>query len=107
MACAHGAHLFIQRWPLNCVMSVPLSRSAVRRNRWMNFCTAAIILEAGVGGGRRDSPLLQAVRRPIYFWDPSIVGCCGGAGARCDDELCCACAWPEFLMVQSKLWSYV
>ena len=50
--------------------------------------------------------------RVAYCCEPDTGGGAGGGGAGgaadgcCDDEPCCACVWPEFLSVQSKLWSY-
>ena len=50
--------------------------------------------------------------RVAYCCEPDTGGGAGGGGAGgaadgcCDDDPCCACVWPEFLSVQSKLWSY-
>jgi hypothetical protein len=100
-ACAHGAHLII-RSIVYCQSHCPTLLCPLLCDATARRTSEQLRFSSRRGSG--ETP--PAAHLPTYFWDPSIVGCCGGAGARCDDELCCACDWPEFLIVQSKLWSY-
>jgi len=89
-------------------------------------CECTKMVRPARGCGEQINPLFSPCPWPAGACRHRVAYCCdggrhcepdtgggaggGGAGGAadgcCDDDPCCACVWPEFLSVQSKLWSY-